>query len=247
MDIKYIKNPIKQAIVRVDFLNSIKDFDNEIPAEIGNVIKGIFPISEPKELVSKEFLISNQQVQEKEEKVKEWNFYDVKRQKRLCITNNSFFIDVSYYVSFTSFLSDFHQILKIISGKYTDIQYSRVGVRYINHIILSKGLPYNWSGYLNKNLLSIFNISSDKNSISRAFQNLEMNYGDFNLRFQFGMHNPDYPAQIKQKIFILDFDAFYGGLMSKSDIEDYLPIFHEKIQELFENSITDKYRKLLDE
>jgi hypothetical protein len=32
---------------------------------------------------------------------------------------------------------------------------------------------------------------------SRAFQNLELILQDVRIRFQYGMHNPDYPAPIK--------------------------------------------------
>jgi uncharacterized protein (TIGR04255 family) len=70
------------------------------------------------------------------------------------------------------------------------------------------------------------------------------------MRFQYGMHNPDYPAPIKKKIFILDYDAYCNGILTKNDIFKYLPIFHEEVQKLFENSISDKLRirmKLNDE
>ena len=59
------------------------------------------------------------------------------------------------------------------------------------------------------------------------------------------MHNTDYPATIKKKVFILDLDAYYSGLMNKNDIIEYFPKFHKSIQELFENSITEKYRELI--
>ena len=60
------------------------------------------------------------------------------------------------------------------------------------------------------------------------------------------MHNPDYPAQIKKKIFILDMDVYFNGILNKSDILDHFPKFHSSIQDLFEDSITDAYRRILD-
>ena len=53
------------------------------------------------------------------------------------------------------------------------------------------------------------------------------------------MHNPDFPAPIKKKIFILDYDAYCSGILTKDEIFKNLPIFHAEIQRLFESSITD--------
>ena len=56
-DICYKENPIKEAIARIDFLNNIEEFKTNIPIELGNNIKERFPITESKELVSKELQI----------------------------------------------------------------------------------------------------------------------------------------------------------------------------------------------
>lgn len=77
----------------------------------------------------------------------------------------------------------------------------------------------------------------------RNFHNMEFKYDDFNLRFQFGMHNPDYPAAIRQKIFILDFDAYFQGAFENNQMPAMLDNFHNAIQTLFERSITDNLRE----
>ncbi|MBA7635071.1 hypothetical protein ES703_42671 [subsurface metagenome] len=98
---------------------------------------------------------------------------------------------------------------------------------------------------MNKDLLSIFAIPKNKSKISRAFHNLELNYGDYLIKFNYGMYNADYPAPIKRKIFILDFDAFSMRILNENEIRKFLPIFHKQIQSLFEESITDKMRRKL--
>ena len=56
------------------------------------------------------------------------------------------------------------------------------------------------------------------------------------------MHNPDYPSTIRSKVFILDFDAFSEGLQEFHEIKTKLKNYHEAIQGLFEQSITDQLR-----
>ena len=57
------------------------------------------------------------------------------------------------------------------------------------------------------------------------------------------MHNPDYPAKIKKKIFVLDYDAFFTGILKQHEIEDYIKKCHRIIQQQFENSITPELRE----
>jgi len=59
------------------------------------------------------------------------------------------------------------------------------------------------------------------------------------------MHNPDFPAPIKKKIFILDYDAYYDGFVERTEVETRLTLFHDKIQDLFEWSIQPKLREIM--
>ena len=101
----------------------------------------------------------------------------------------------------------------------------------------------NWDKYLQPELLASFSLAKDKSTLSRAFHTLEFNYGDMYLRFQYGMHNPDYPGVIKRKIFTLDYDAHCNQTIERGAIPQFLNRFHDCINESFENVITDNLRK----
>lgn len=244
-DICYKTNPIKEAIARIDFLSPLNEIENGIPKQITEEIKKSFPVAETKEIIGTELQISNQKVQHNQVKTIEWNFFDKNRSKRACISQSFFFIDVNKYSTYEIFSADFSLIINSLFDQYSNLQVKRFGVRYINEINFSKGNPFDWKKILNNKLLTIFSVPRKKSQIARALHNLELNYGDYNLRFQYGMHNPDFPAQIKKKIFILDMDTYYNGILSKADIHNYFPKFHNSIQELFEDSITDDYRRIL--
>ena len=94
-------------------------------------------------------------------------------------------------------------------------------------------------------LLGAFELPDRTEELSRVFEIVEFNYGDSQLRCQFGMPNPDYPAPIRRKLFVLDLDAYRTGLMDPDEVPDLLDDFHARIKEIFEQSITDGLRRLM--
>jgi uncharacterized protein (TIGR04255 family) len=71
----------------------------------------------------------------------------------------------------------------------------------------------------------------------------ELQSGDIDVRFQFGMPNPDYPAVIKRPQFVLDMDAYVKTSHDLGGSVQYIEQAHSLIQELFERSIADKLRR----
>lgn len=246
---KYKRNFLNKVIVRIDFLNKISLLNEQIPKNISNVIQSYFPIVEPRESILSELQIKAPNIEElKSKKILDWNFYGKNRKKHLHINWENMFIVFFEYNSFGELKNHFLDIAeKLFENFSNELQVKRLGLRFINSIEVSSKNPFYWGSYLNTNLLSIFKITKDKKQIARAFNNLEINFGDFLLRFQYGMHNPDFPAPIRKKIFILDFDAYSNILFGINEIEATLPIYHEKIVEYFEKSIKDGFRRKLNE
>ena len=248
---KYKRNFLSKVIVRIDFVNKIPSINTDLlNTNIKGVIKDNFPIIEPRESILFDVRIKAPDAIEKQEseKILEWNFYGKNREKHLHINWENMFIVFFKYNSFDELKSTFIDIAKKLFENYpTELQVKRLGLRYINNIEISAQKPFNWNPYLDKNLLSIFKIAEEKKQIARAFHNLEINYGDFLLRLQYGMNNPDYPAPIRRKIFTLDFDAYSQNFFDLKAIENSLVIFHKKIKEYFEKLITEETRKKLNE
>lgn len=65
------------------------------------------------------------------------------------------------------------------------------------------------------------------------------------MQFQYGMYNTDFPAPIKNKLYILDIDAYTQGLLTFDDIQSRLDKFHDAIEDLFEKVITNELRKVM--
>ncbi|MFC1854955.1 TIGR04255 family protein, partial [Thermodesulfobacteriota bacterium] len=141
----------------------------------------------------------------------------------------------------------FIPIFNLIRNAHTNLTLSRFGLRYINTIVLKGVNFFDWRGYIDNKLLSILKLTSKQEYITRAFNLIELQYPNFAMKFQYGMHNPDYPASIKKKVFVLDYDAYHNGQISLNDVKDKLSEFHKAINKKFENSINAKLRAKLNE
>ena len=246
----YKNNFLKEVIVKIDLVSPISSIINELDNEIIKKSLESFPIDEPKKGFTQEVSFSPDELKTQRKEFTEWNFFGRSREKLLRISPSSFFISVYDYLNFVDLRNDFLKIHDIFFKVHKDTQPSRLGLRYINQFDLEKEIsnPFEWKKYINSDLLGLFNFSVEDSKTSRIFHNLEFVFDEqFNLRFNFGLNNPDFPSPIKKKIFTLDYDAYYKGLLDIESIPDSLDKFHNSIQSLFEKNITDKMRGLLNE
>ncbi|MGD9726888.1 MAG: TIGR04255 family protein [Nitrospiraceae bacterium] len=240
----YKTNFVDQVIIRVDFLSPIKDLERDLPLQLSQSALSRFPIAEPRQAVAKEFQVSaNEPVKEKNSSYTEWHFHGRNREKSLVILPSAIFISYKSYTKYEIVREDFLATLKSAFDTFKQAQPSRLGLRYINKITLSEPNPLEWARYINNKMLCLFSWTEDKAALTRLFHTLEFAYEDFNLRYQFGMQNPDFPAKIRQKIFTLDLDAYHQGPLEYSEIGSRCDAYHAQIQHYFEVTITDALRE----
>lgn len=244
-DKTYKKTFLAEVIVRIDFASSIDSFNLKLPEKFKKEAIKEFQIKEPKDTIEAEIKLNKKGSKIKEEKKSYlWLFHDKNREKTLGITPKYLYIKLTKYNTYEKFKSLFLNYTNILANEVEDIVINRFGLRYINNIeIKDKTSPMDWKKYLNNKLLLIFDVPKQKDLIARAFHLLILKFDDVLLNFQYGMHNPDYPAKIKKKIFVLDYDAHFTGLIEAKDIEKYMDSSHQKIIDFFENCIKEELRK----
>jgi uncharacterized protein (TIGR04255 family) len=240
---KYSKPFLADVIVRIDYTSPIDDINLTLPKQISNKALEFFPIFEPKDIITQDMLISPEVGKVETITQREWNYYGKNREKRLALTSKCCFIDYSKYESFEQLKKEFMNFVKLLFEMYADLQVMRFGLRYINNIKLDEPNLTDWKIYLGEILLSIFDISDSKEIIARVFNNLILKYDDIFLNFRYGMPNPDFPAPISQKMFVMDFDAYYSGPQDYNDLTKNIDTFHERIQKLFESLIKEPLRE----
>ncbi len=245
-DICYKKNFLKEVIARIDFAASIDSLEKNLVAKIANKAVLRFPISEPRKKHAQALEVSPDAFKHKRTEFTEWNYYGKEREKRLVITPSTAFVTYNKYSTFERLKEDFIIIIESIFNTYTETKASRFGLRYINNFEFKLNDPLKWDSYFNNDLLGLFNKFSDRHHLARLFHIIEFKHEDIFIKFQFGVPNPDFPAVIKKPLFVIDLDGYVQGLQDLTDIKNNLDAIHdEHIQRIFEDSITDKLRKIM--
>ena len=243
---KYKKDFLKKVIVRIDFDTPLPIAKKGLAPSIYDTVKDRFPITEEKKVIGKELLIGPGDTKERSIETKEWHYYGKNRKKHLTITPGMVFVEYDKYEYYETLKEDFLSVVEALFKSYPKIQAKRLGLRYIDEIEIPNESPTEWDKYLKPELNTIFALADNQETISRAFHVLEFNFGEDLLRFQFGMFNPDYPASIKKKIYTLDYDMYVTKILDKSEIDETLDRFHEKVNHSFEDVITDELREIME-
>jgi uncharacterized protein (TIGR04255 family) len=244
----YKRNFLTEVIARVDFVSPVEGIVNELPKSVAKAALTSFPIDEPKPIIMQELAFSKEGVDARTKKqATEWNFYGRAREKRLVIGPQAVFVTTGKYIEYGPFRDEFCSVLDVFFSEYAESQPSRLGLRYVNELKLPGVDPLDWTDHLDESLLPLLKYKVEGARPCRVFHDLEFAFDDFNVHFRFGLHNPDYPAPICQKVFVMDFDAYCRGLLEPSDISSNLDSYHRQIQGLFERSISETMRKVLNE
>ncbi|MFC2037000.1 TIGR04255 family protein [Chloroflexota bacterium] len=244
-DVHYPKHYLTEVIARIDFPSPISGIEKELPRKLTKAAMSRFPAAEPKDVVAQQFMASRDDFSTTRTRFKQWVFHGKDREKRLTVNPDSLFVVYNAYESYEALKKDFLGFASTFFEEYEEIQASRLGLRYVNNITMEDGNPLAWEDFIDKRMLCQFEFPPDPKLLARSFHNLELSYDDFNLRYQFGMPNPDYPAAIRRKLFVLDLDAYYQGPLDYGDVSSSLDAFHDCIQVLFERAITNKLKELM--
>jgi len=242
---KYMKTYIREVIIRLDFTAPIPKLAKVFPQELQKAILPLFPISEPRQYIGAELMVTKNIQKHKTVQGTDWIFHGLEKEKTLTIAKDNINIAYKNYESYERLKEDFVTVIDALFNIYADLQGRRLGLRYINEVQLVEGKVFEWDRYINTKLLAMLEFPEKPEEINRAFNNLSFNYGEFLLTFQYGIYNPDFPAPVRKKNFILDFDAYRQAPQNLEDIKRSMDEFHGRIQSLFEQSITEKLRNTM--
>lgn len=128
------------------------------------------------------------------------------------------------------------------------ISATRTGIRYINIFDTSRiKLQKN---FFTPEVASSLHIKLVKEEnrprLIRSMQMAEYRIDEMTMNFRYGMFNPEYPNFLKKNDFVLDFDFFSNEVIESSgEILQVLDKGHNEIQYLFEESITNSLREVM--
>lgn len=180
-----------------------------------------------------------------------WIFTDEQNIKQVELNSKSLILAYrkGAYEGFKEFLDDVSSILNALRG-YMPFNLTFLGLRYINQIHEDVIDDNNIQEYINKSLLNkvIFELE-DNEGFSQLFSRLDLSKDDYQLTFQYGFFNPEYPDTAAKKDFILDYDCKLtkiDSVNSQFEVEKELKKMNKIIYDKFKYSTTDKLRELME-
>jgi uncharacterized protein (TIGR04255 family) len=153
---------------------------------------------------------------------------------------------VKKYTHFDDFKQTVTFICAALNGVVSFANVATMGVRYINQIQLNDQDKFDWKPYINGDLVKSFDFIEDKSVLRRSFQQMFLSIDeDTSLTFGFGIFNSLYPAQMLNKEFVLDYDCISKAPFESNLLEEKLARFNTIITDMFEKSITEGMRRVL--
>jgi uncharacterized protein (TIGR04255 family) len=246
-EICYKKNYVKEVIFRVDYSPILKIMETISP-DFQESIRSDFPILEPVLLNKTTTLLGKGRTLEERVDYPEWNFYSNKeRTLRLCASPEYLFVRCSKYDTFENLKQAIVKIYQPFLEAYRPLNLTRLGLRYINEINLPEGNPFDWRGLIAEPLLDVLDsFVKEKTEVARTMGQTILNKENYLLNFSYGLFNKsEFPGRISRREFILDYDC-YTETVGELETIKYLELFHDDIQSMFEQSIGDDLRDIME-
>lgn len=150
------------------------------------------------------------------------------------------------YKNFAEFYKDVEYIYKILQTNYNISNYSKIGLRYINEIMVPGINPLDWHDYIRSELASAINTNqNNKSKLIRSMHQLHFMQDEISTVFNYGIFNKNYPNSITSPEFILDYDSFEAGEIASDEVLNQLKNLNKIASELFNDDITDKLKKIM--
>jgi len=166
---------------------------------------------------------------------------------KLILTNKFIVFEINKYSSFKEHKQWIQSILLTFFQR-NRVPVNRTGIRYINMFQQPKvKLQKNFfTQEIAASMYTKFVETDGEPRMIRSMHMTEYRIDEMTMNFRYGMFNPEYPNSLKKNDFVLDFDFFSNDVIDSADgILHVLDKGHCEIQSLFERSITDSLREVM--
>ena len=243
----YKKNYLKNVIFRLDFVITGKNLDNIMDKSTIDIIKNNFKHFEPVKPVKNtniQFDVATQQTQIHNEEITSFVFHKLDGSATLTITPNCLIIDYRQYSEVKTLKDD----VKMLDCIIPKISINRTGLRYVNYIDKKEFGEIDWSKYIKDELLCSKDINTDERSkLLQTITVADYKYPNCFLKFQYGIHNQNFPGDCVKDAYILDFDASSNEINSEKEMIDTIQSWNDIIRTFFEDVIKDELKGVLNE
>jgi uncharacterized protein (TIGR04255 family) len=137
-------------------------------------------------------------------------------------------------------------ILGSFRNRFGQVQFTRIGLRYVNEITRPEGAPLDWDGLIDAGLVTSVKAGLlDGFRMARSVHHLVAQRDDISVILNYGINNPDYPNPVARRQFVLDLDCYVSGLIESADAEQRISDVNRVAEDIFENSIKQGLRDIM--
>lgn len=222
-----------------DLHDRIKEIFPELKATISDIVEAKIqpPLQPGEEVTQAQRTLAIPKVTQTQRRLLLPSFSDFTLRKQLYFEPSALVVRQGMYTTFDEFYEMITTGIEGFEQVYGhDITVKRAELRYIN-VVKLVGDPLDWKGYIKSELLSLLNFPREKGEISRAMNLLELTRKGYNVRFQSGLWNRDYPNPTAKREFILDYACYSTEESEIKSITELARKFHTEIELLFNDSI----------
>lgn len=248
----YKKDYITNFIIRFDY-NDIKE---EILEDLQKIFesKYKFIINETKMVETGKIKVDFEKKQSeiKSEGIKkEFSLFNVERTERLKFSSDMFIYETIKYTGYDSIKGIIKEFIDIINKNGKEELFNRMGMRYINNIELpyeKKEEIFDWGDYINEKIWNNNQFIDNSNLLQKiTVQEFKSGNKDSNIifRLQTGIPNPNKPAEIIKKNFLIDIDGFTMNVEKMINAFSKLQEIHDELSNIFDNCIEEKLIKIM--
>jgi len=240
----YAHTFLSEVAVQIDFLEPPDPLNGKVlPGNIQAELKKYFPIYEPGSASSHELTFSEEGIAASREEFQQWVYHGNEREKTISINKKQVIVRTSDYSTYENLKDNVLSPINAISSQDPEKYVSRTGLRYVNIYPDLLTSMDDASTYFSSMLSGPLASLDNAENCSRSFLITEYIYEDVKVRMQTGVYNPDYPARIKKRDFIIDIDAYSDTPHQFVEVGKTLDQLHQCIQVHFESSITRALRE----
>jgi uncharacterized protein (TIGR04255 family) len=241
-------NFLDEVLFGVQFKEEVESKEELVNA-LHKRLKDIFPVKLlGMHNVLETNIISPERIEQKQRILVLPNFQDDGKTKQLfCPQPKVLTIRQLKYTSFDEFYKILKQTIDAFEQVYlNNTAVQQVSLQYINRIELS-GYALDWKKLIKNELISLLNFPREKDEIARAMNLLELTREGYNVRFQSGIFNRDYPHPVVKREFILDYACYSTEECQIKQVLGLADKYHTEIKLIFNDSILKALKQRLGE
>ena len=241
--VKYSKNFLSNVIFRLDY-HPILVLREKISPQFQESVRVHMPLLQEQKGFEYRAEIKDGAPEGNAVPLSSWILLDKEERFKLTLNYSFLAIEDARYSSLEDYLKTIQLVTQAFLASYEKPEFTRIGLRYVNTINLENGNPLDWSEYIADYLTcSLDGLVHNKQYLSRTMGQYVLNPGDHQIVWNYGIFNPEYPAKISRRQYILDYDCYSQDV--SSDITQQVRDFNVAILALFESSIREPLRALM--